>query len=63
MNLINKAQCKKLALEFSKEYRSGKFQRVSEKFLKDLNSVVWNKINVAVRHHPTKGKTLMEIDI
>jgi len=56
---INITNCKKLALGFAKENRKGcSFNRVSQQFLDDIDTMVRNKITSAVMHHPTIGKTI-----
>lgn len=61
MNLINKVQCRELALQISKTSRAGKFNRVSAKFLRELDGVVKGMILSSVLSHPTVGKTITEL--
>lgn len=60
MSLINKQNCKKLALDIA-EIRSKKFTRVSQKFLKDIEFRLEEIIKDSVRNHPSVGKTLTEV--
>ena len=59
-SLLNKSECKKLALGVA-EIRSKKFTRVSKKFLDDLEFRLDNIIRESVRQHPSIGKTLTEV--
>lgn len=60
MSLLNRSECKKLALGIA-EVRSSKFTRISKKFLDDLDIKVENIIKDSVRNHPSVGKTLTEL--
>ena len=57
--LINKKAVRELMLDLSKEKRAGKFKRVSEKALLDVNRAVFNRCEHAVMSHPSMGKTIM----
>lgn len=57
--LINKAQCKKFALEFAKANRGHKFTRVGSDFLISCEATLRNHIQSRVKSHPSVGKTLM----
>lgn len=60
--LINKKHCKEFVLQYAQDRRTGwKPERVSKKFLDDLNIKVRMLITGAVRKHPTKGKTVKEL--
>ena len=60
MSVINRAHCKKLALDIA-EIRSKKFNRVSKKFLDRLEFKLEEIIKDSVRNHPSVGKTLTEV--
>jgi hypothetical protein len=60
MGLLNRSECKKLALGVA-EVRSSKFTRVSKKFLDDLEMRLDTIIRDSVRRHPSVGKTLTDI--
>lgn len=60
MSLLNRAQCKTLALDIAK-IRSKKFTRVSKKFLDNLEDKLKDTIRDSVRNHPSVGKTLTEV--
>lgn len=57
MNLINRAACKKRALEIA-QMRAWKPTRVSAEFLNRIESQLRNIIVSEVQSHPSKGKTL-----
>jgi len=58
VNLINKQNVKKLALEISQRDRAGKFQRVSSDFLERIEGQLKQAVVSAVNSHPSVGKTL-----
>jgi hypothetical protein len=55
---IHKARVRDLALSKSKEFRNGKFTRVSNEFLTAIDGAVHRFVEDRVRTHPSKGKTL-----
>ena len=55
---INKAAVKKLALEYAKANRAGRFTRVGKEFFERINAMVRNVITNEVQRHPSIGKTL-----
>ena len=60
-SLINKAQCKKFALRWAKECRTGwKPDRVSKQFIDDIEIKVRLMIQSAIKRHPTIGKTIKD---
>lgn len=59
-DLINKSAVKALALETSKQKRAGKFTRVSQKFLDDINLAVRLTVENRVMRHPSIGVTLKD---
>jgi hypothetical protein len=59
MSLLNKTHVKRRALFYSTDTRNGKFTRVSNSFLADLELAVDNLIRAKIRSHPSRGKTLM----
>jgi len=61
MSVINRTEVRKLALDYSLKDRNGKFTRVSEEYLSEIERLVIQAVRVSVRHHPTKGKTLTEM--
>lgn len=58
-NLICVSKCKRYALEFAKSNRAQKFTRVGDSFLRRIEVAVKNAIQSEVKHHPSKGKTLL----
>ena len=61
-NLINYSHCKKFALQYANDHRLGwKPKQVSKQFLDDLNIKVRMLITGAIQKHPTKGKTIKEL--
>ena len=61
-SLINKAQCKKFALKWAKESRTGwKPERVSQQFIDDLDTRVRLLIQSAIKRHPSVGKTIKDL--
>ncbi len=61
-SLINSKECKAYILRYTKANRTGwDCQRVSAKALNVLNAKLMLMIQKAVKSHPTKGKTFMEI--
>jgi hypothetical protein len=57
--LINVSHCKDFAVKFAKDNRRGwQPDRVSQRFLDDLDTKVRLTIQSAIMHHPTKGKTI-----
>ena len=60
-SLLNKAQCKKFALRWAKECRTGwKPERVSKQFIDDLETKVRLLIQSSIKRHPTVGKTIKD---
>jgi len=61
-NLINKAACKKFALRWAQEHRTGWLPtRVSQQFLDDLDSKVRLLVQGSVNRHRTVGKTIIDL--
>lgn len=61
-NLLNKAACKRLALRWARDHRTGwDAERVSAKFLDALEYHVRNKITNSVSRHRTVGKTIIDL--
>ena len=59
--LINKKECKKVALAFVQEFRPGwGATRVSKKYLDSLNASVRNNIRRSVQSHCSVDKTIMD---
>ena len=56
--LINRRQCKTYALEISDRYKGGKFTRVSQQFLDDIEEDVRVMVYKRVMSHPSVGRTL-----
>jgi len=56
-SLINKAACKKFALEIAK-LRFHKFTRVSKEFLDDMDACLRATIRTRVNGLPSSGKTI-----
>ena len=58
-DLINKKHVKDFAVKFAQRNRTGwKPERVSQKFLDDVNAMLRHRIEVAILKHPTVGKTI-----
>jgi hypothetical protein len=55
---INRSSVRRLALDYSKTNRAGKFTRVSKEFFSRIDAQVRNIITAEVQRHPTVGKTL-----
>jgi hypothetical protein len=55
---INRAAIKKLALDYAKANRAGRFTRVGKEFFERINSKVRNLVTSEVQSHPSIGKTL-----
>ena len=61
-NLINRSQCKQLALKYAADNRKGWGPtRVSAKFLDDLETKVRMLVTGAVSKHRTVGKTIIDL--
>lgn len=61
-NLINSKEVKSLILRCVKDSRKGwDCTRVSDKALNDINTKLMLMIQKAVRSHPTKGKTFIDV--
>lgn len=58
MNLINRAQVRRLLLETAKQTRAHKFERVSTQTLDDINNEVRRVCSRTVQQLPSKGKTI-----
>lgn len=58
MSLINKKHVRAFALEVSRTQRSGKFIRVSKRFLEEADCQMKIWIKKAVQNTPSKGKTI-----
>lgn len=56
--LLNRPVVRQLALDLSQNMRRGKFTRVSEEFIDDLEAQVRSMITTRVHRAPSKGKTL-----
>lgn len=57
--LINRSHCKKFALRYAQETRTGwKPNRVGKSFLDDLDTSVRVAIQKAIQRHPSIGKTI-----
>jgi len=60
--LINRTNCKKLALQYAQDSRKGWMPtRVSKAFLDDLETKVQLLITGAVSHHRSVGKTITDL--
>ena len=58
-DLINKKHVKDFAVKFAQRNRTGWVpDRVSKKFLDDVNAMVRYRIETAILKHPTLGKTI-----
>jgi len=55
---INRSAVRKLALQLSQATRAGKFTRVSEQFLIEVNAHVAAHVRAKVHSTPSVGKTL-----
>lgn len=60
-NLINRKAIKEITLRYAKSRTGCSFERVSKKFLDDLEIHVRNKIFHAVAHHRSVGKTITDL--
>ena len=58
MKIINRTQVKKMALEISRQERNSRFTRVSEDFLRRMESRLHIMIRDEVKQNPGSGKTL-----
>ena len=58
MNLINRQNVRKLALDISKRDRADKFKAVSADFLERVEGQLKLLVVKAVNSHPSVGKTL-----
>jgi len=61
MNLINRSAVKKLCKEYSEDFRNGRFTRVSDEFLTQLEALVKLTVADSVKNHPSTGKTITEL--
>lgn len=60
--LINVAHCRNFILRYAQDHRTGwNPNRVSKQFLDDLNIKVRMVITNAIREHPTRGRTVKEL--
>lgn len=57
-DLLNRSKVKSQALSYSREFKGGKFNRVSVDFLVKINTKLRALIKEAVLATPSKGKTL-----
>ena len=57
--LISRSKTKKYIKEVAKRTRGGKFTRVSEGFVDELESDLRVLIHQKIHRHPSIGKTLM----
>jgi hypothetical protein len=57
---VNRALVRQYALEMAKETRAGKFSRVGECFIQQINADARGLIRTRVQSHPSRGKTLMK---
>lgn len=55
---LNRAAVRRFALQLSKDTRAGKFTRVSEQFLIDVNAAIAATVRHRVHSAPSVGKTL-----
>jgi hypothetical protein len=56
---ICRKACKEFALRWARDNRTGWMpERVAKQFLDDLNTMVRTKMQSAISHHPTIGKTI-----
>lgn len=55
---INRAAVRRFALQLSKDTRAGKFTRVSEQFLVEVNAHVAAHVRAKIHSAPSVGKTL-----
>lgn len=61
-NLINSKEVKSFILGYAKDTRTGwDCKRVSSKALDEINAKLMIMIQKAVRSHPTKGKTFIDV--
>ncbi len=61
MWLINKKAVREYLLKYSKQNRNGRFTRVSNKLLHQINARVADTCIDAVMRHPSVGKTLTQV--
>lgn len=55
---INRSSVRKLALDYSKANRAGRFTRVGKEFFQRIDARVRVMITDEVQRHPSIGKTL-----
>ena len=55
---INRSAIRRLALDYSKNNKAGRFTRVGEEFFNRINAMVRNMVTSEVQRHPSIGKTL-----
>ena len=58
---INRAETKKRLLIMSKDFRNGKFTRVSKDALDALEAKHELAMRMMIQHQPSRGKTVMPI--
>jgi hypothetical protein len=56
---INRADTKKRLIQMSKDFRGGKFTRVSKEALDELEGKHEASMRALVQRHPSRGKTIM----
>lgn len=55
---INRAKTKERLLQLSKDFRGGKFTRVSKEALDELEAKHMANMRAMVQRHPSVGKTI-----
>jgi hypothetical protein len=55
---INRSSVRRLALDYAKANRAGRFTRVGKEFFSRIDAQVRNIITGEVQRHPSIGKTL-----
>lgn len=55
---INRSSVRRLALDYAKANRAGRFTRVGKEFFTRIDAQVRNMITSEVQRHPSIGKTL-----
>jgi hypothetical protein len=59
-SLLNKSECRKLALRCGKERTGWLPERVAAIFIEDAETMLRMRIMQAVKKHPSVGKTIKE---
>lgn len=60
-SLLNKAEVKRRVLDVARASRVTPFNRVSSKFMLELEEKVFQIIKRSVNQHPSKGKTIDQV--